>query len=346
MMHRTPRLLLTAVAIAAVAAIALPSAAAVAAAGADPLTDLRSERDRTQAAAVDAAQRYSDALSEQAAQEAEIARLEAEIPKLRARSAELKIQVRGRAVDMYQQGTSMPLSRMIDAGSVVEAARAIQLSSTAANHDRDLAAELTRTAAQLAKDEAELKVRKAAQDALVLQLADQKAGLEVALVAADLAVQNLEAVGASQAEFAGVDGAAAGQVRTGASVCPVGGTTVFVNDWGAPRSGGRTHQGTDMLAAMATPLVAVTSGTVEWNLDDLGGVGIWLRGDDGIGYYYAHLSRYEGESPRRVTRGEVIGYVGDTGNAKGGPPHLHFGIQAPSGEMVNPYPTVRALCHA
>jgi peptidoglycan LD-endopeptidase LytH len=343
MMRRTPPpLLLLATLVVAVLAW---STAAFGAAGGDPLSELRAERDRTQAAAVDAAQRYSDALSEQAAQEAEIARLEAEIPKLQARSAELKVQVRDRAVDMYQQGSSMPLSRMIDAGSVIQAARAIQLSSSAANHDRDLAAELTRTAAQLTQDEAELKVRKASQDALVLQLADQKTGLEVALAAADVAVQNLEAVGASQAEFATLDGAAAGQVRTSASVCPVAGVTVFVNDWGAPRSGGRTHQGTDMLAAMGTPLVAVTNGTIEWNLDDLGGVGIWLRGDDGVGYYYAHLSRYEGDAPRRVTRGEVIGYVGDTGNAKGGPPHLHFGIRAPSGEMVNPYPTVRALCH-
>jgi murein DD-endopeptidase MepM/ murein hydrolase activator NlpD len=338
MMRRTPRL---ATAVTVVVVAALWSGAL---ASADPLSDLRSERDRTQAAAVDAAQRYSDALSEQAAQEAEIARLEAEIPRLRARAEELKIEVRNRAVDMYQQGSSMPLSRMIDAGSVVEAARAIQLSSSAANHDRDLAAELTRTATQLAKDEADLKVRKAAQDALVVQLADQKAAVDVALAAADVAVQNLEAVEASQAEFAALDGAAAGQVATGASVCPVAGTTVFVNDWGAPRSGGRTHKGTDMLAAMGTPLVAGVAGTIQWDLDDLGGAGVWLVGDDGVGYYYAHLSRYEGEAPRRVTRGEVIGYVGDTGNAKGGPPHLHFGIRAPNGEMVNPYPTVRVLC--
>ncbi|MCJ7439270.1 MAG: peptidoglycan DD-metalloendopeptidase family protein [Acidimicrobiia bacterium] len=341
MMRRTPHLLLVAaLAVLAVAGAAFP----VVPAGADPLTDLRAERDRTQAEAVGAAQSYSDALGEHAAQETEIARLEAEIPKLRARSDELKIQVRDRAVEMYQQGSSMPLSRMIDAGSVVEAARAIQLSSSAANHDRDLAAELARTAAQLTRDEADLRVRKAAQDAIVGQLADQKIGLDIALAAADIAVKNLEAVGASQAEFSTVDGAAAGQVRTGAAICPVAGTTVFVNDWGAPRSGGRTHQGTDLLAAMSTPLVAVVAGTIDWDLDDLGGTGVWLHGDDGVGYYYAHLSKWEGTAPRRVTRGEIIGYVGDTGNARGGPPHLHFGVRAPTGEMVNPFPTVRVLC--
>lgn len=342
MMRRTLRLILVVLTTLALASVAAP----VRSASADPLTDLRAERDRTQAEAVAAAQRYSDALGEQATQEAEIARLEAEIPKLTARVAELKVQVRGRAVDMYQQGSTMPISRLLDAGSVVEAARATQLSASAANHDRDQAAELTRTVAQLTRDEADLKVRKAAQDALVARLADERTALDAALAAADLALTNLEAVGASQAEFREVAGAAAGQVSTGATVCPVAGSTVFVNDWGAPRSGGRTHKGNDLLAAMGTPLVAVVAGTIQWDLDTLGGVGVWLRGDDGVGYYYAHLSRWEGDAPRRVERGDVIGYVGDTGNAKGGPPHLHFGMRAPSGEMVNPYPTMRVLCRA
>ena len=313
-------------------------------AGADPLTDARRERDQSQAVAVAAAQRYADALAEQATQEAEIARLEAEIPRLRARTAELKVQVRDRAVVMYRQGSTMPLSRMLDAGGVMEAARAIQLTASAAGHDRDLATELTQSADQLTRDEADLKVRKAAQDTAVARLAEERAAIEQALVSANQAVANVEAVGASQAEFQGVSGAAAGQVRTGASVCPVAGVAVFVNDWGAPRSGGRTHKGNDLLAAMDTPLVAVVAGTVQWDDDVLGGIGAWLMGDDGVGYYYAHMSHREGSAPRRVSRGEVIGYVGDSGNAAGGPPHLHFGMRSQTGEMVNPYPTTRALC--
>ena len=131
-------------------------------------------------------------------------------------------------------------------------------------------------------------------------------------------------------------------MQTRAAVCPIAGAVAFVNDWGAPRSGGRTHKGTDLFARYGTPNVAVTSGAVRWSLDDLGGLGAWLDGDDGVSYYYAHLSRVEGE-PRRVARGAVIGYVGDTGHAAGGPPHTHFGIRT-GGEMVNPYPTVRVLC--
>ena len=116
-----------------------------------------------------------------------------------------------------------------------------------------------------------------------------------------------------------------------------------MNDWGAPRSGGRTHQGNDLFNAHGTPNVAVIDGYMTVEVGGLGGIAVWIQGDDGVGYYYAHLSKVEG-APRRVTAGEVIGYTGDTGNAIGGPPHTHFGIRAPSGEMVNPYPTLRVLC--
>jgi murein DD-endopeptidase MepM/ murein hydrolase activator NlpD len=313
-------------------------------AGADPLSDARQDLARAQAAADAAAQRYTDALSEQARQEAEIARLEAEIPKLEARAKELRDQVEERAVQLYRQGSPMPISRMVEAESVVDAARAINLTTTAANHDHDLAAELTRTAEQLARDQEELQTRKASQDALIAQLTEQRAALDAALVEADAAVRNIEAVGASQAALGG-SGAASGQVATGASACPVAGAVAFTNDWGAPRSGGRTHQGTDMFASMGTPLVAVIDGVIRHDLDDLGGVGVWLDGTDGVSYYYAHLSAWEGDA-RPVLRGDVVGYVGDTGNARGGAPHVHFGVRAPGGAMVNPYPTVRALCTA
>lgn len=325
-----------------VAALAVVVALAAPAMAADPIADATRERDAAQASAVAAAQAYVDALSEQARQEAEILRLEAEIPALRARAAELRTQVRRRAIQMYREGSSMPISRMVDAGSVVDAARAIQLTQSAANHDRDAATELTETAAELARDEAELRTRKAAQDALVQQLAAEKAELEDALAASEEALAVVQKVMASQAEFAGTDPAAAGTVGTRASLCPIFGPVAFVNDWGAPRSGGRTHQGNDMFAPYGVPDVAVVSGQLQIEIGGLGGIAVWVHGDDGVSYYYAHLSRVEGVA-RRVERGDVIGYVGDTGNAAGGPPHTHFGIRS-NGMMVNPYPTLRVLC--
>lgn len=123
-------------------------------------------------------------------------------------------------------------------------------------------------------------------------------------------------------------------------VCPVGGPSGYGDTWGAPRSGGRRHQGVDMLAPTGTPLIAVDSGYVEHKQNRLGGVALVLLGAHGNRYYYAHLSGYEGE-PRWVEQGDVVGYIGDSGNATG-VPHLHFEIRPGYGVPVNPYPSVRA----
>jgi peptidoglycan LD-endopeptidase LytH len=124
------------------------------------------------------------------------------------------------------------------------------------------------------------------------------------------------------------------------SFCPLPGS-VFVDSWGAPRSGGRSHQGTDLMAARGTPNYAVVSGTIQHRSGGLGGTAVWLYGDDGNNYYYAHLSELVGP-PRRVTAGEVVGLTGNTGDASGGPSHTHFQYHPGGGSAVNPYPTLRA----
>jgi murein DD-endopeptidase MepM/ murein hydrolase activator NlpD len=84
--------------------------------------------------------------------------------------------------------------------------------------------------------------------------------------------------------------------------------------------------------------VASVSGTVRFIVGSVGGNQFFLDGDDGIRYLGSHMDKFNGKD-RKVAAGEVVGYVGTSGNAQGSSPHLHFGIYI-NGEAVNPYPTL------
>ena len=115
----------------------------------------------------------------------------------------------------------------------------------------------------------------------------------------------------------------------GPYVFPVVGPAAFVDTFGAPRTTVPWHHGDDIFAPAGAPVLAVAAGTVfsvGWN--DLGGKRLWLRDRQGNEFYYAHLSAFSALAVEgaRVSAGEVLGYVGTTGDAEGTPAHLHFEI--------------------
>lgn len=123
--------------------------------------------------------------------------------------------------------------------------------------------------------------------------------------------------------------------------CPVPGGTFF-NDWGFPRSGGRYHEGNDIFAPRGTPVVAPVAGFVHHVVGDRGGNQYRLDGDDGNRYIGTHMDSFGASG--QVRAGEVIGYVGDSGNAVGSSPHLHFEIHI-NGTPTNPYPLIEPVCN-
>lgn len=113
--------------------------------------------------------------------------------------------------------------------------------------------------------------------------------------------------------------------------------------WGGARSEGRRHEGIDIFARRGTPILSSTEGLVmEVGSNRLGGQVVWVLGPGGQRHYYAHLDRYaDVTAGMRIKAGWVLGFVGTTGNAKGTPPHLHYGVYDIGG-AINPYPLLRA----
>jgi len=184
---------------------------------------------------------------------------------------------------------------------------------------------------------ADLETLRATDPARAEQLERLQAELGPRLVAAEAAAAReaaLEAIAAEERRKA----------LLGIWKCPVQGPLRFTDSWGAARSGGRRHKGTDMMSPHGTPTVAPVSGRVEHRNSSLGGMSWWVYGDDGNTYYGTHLSAYENVGAGHVERGTVIGYVGSTGNASAGAPHLHFEFHPGGGAAVNPYPRLIEVC--
>ncbi len=270
---------------------------------------------------------------------AEVASLTATRDELQARIAAATSALNDQARTRYKLGTTPRIAMLLggsrDIGeraslmAVVESRRVASIQQATGLRD------------SLASTEVVLSDRLAELEALTADLDARQAEVNRRLQRTEAQVADLRARKARQQAI--TRGA-----QNGVYACIFDrGVYHYVNSWGAPRSGGRAHKGTDVMAPRRAKVYAFTNGRVErMKAGGIGGIVLYLRGDDGHRYYYAHLDGYaDGVRPGgRVEAGQHIGYNGSTGNADYSAPHVHFEVHPGGGSATNPYHWLTPVC--
>jgi murein DD-endopeptidase MepM/ murein hydrolase activator NlpD len=311
-------------------------------AGASGRGDPPTSRD-LQRRADDAAARYEKAQAELARTSHDVEGLEARIGDVEARLAPLRAAVTRRAVAVYTIDLGMnAFAGFLEGVDWVEAGRGAKLASGISGREFAAIRATSDLSRDLTRRHDELAARRADQQLLAQDLTTERRNVERALSFMIVRQQQQEEQALQSRLLIPRASRSAGPIPVVTDfVCPIRGPLTFVDSWGAPRGDGRVHEGTDLMNAAGTPNVAVVSGQFLGHVSTLGGLSIYLHGDDGNTYYYAHLSQIVGPD-RRVAQGEVIGLTGSTGDAT--TPHTHFEFHPAGGPAVDSYPLVRSHC--
>ncbi len=305
----------------------------------------------------------------------QIADKEQQIRAASDRLSAAQSQLDQRAWVAYENGPGSNLEFLLGSTSLSDLTDRLEIVNTAAQSDEELILEIHNAQNLLASQQVDLQTLesqlqttnaqlKTQQDALTAKLAAQQKLMD-SLNKDETAAQALvDKLGAQyKAELAAAEAAkraAEGFISGVFFKCPVSGAVAYADDFGAPRYAGgfHLHAGNDMLAAYGTPIVAPFDGTADTSPNDLGGLAVIVTGAAGY-VYNAHLSAYAGVFPRTVSQGELIGYVGDSGDAQGGPPHDHFEWhpnvippnpwvspygQSVIGTAIDPFPYLNSVC--
>jgi murein DD-endopeptidase MepM/ murein hydrolase activator NlpD len=250
-------------------------------------------------------------------------------------------QLDGRAADIYRRGSVSEIDVLLGSTSFEDFVRRMDFLRRVNAADADAVASVKQLRAKLRQHKTELLRDKKESAKSLASLKVRRDRLESRLNAKAAEFKRvkaeLDAIRGGPNRPAGI----AGTPGANGMVFPVVGSYYYSDTWGAARSGGRHHQGTDIMAPRGTPIVAISSGSVSISNHGLGGKAIWLDGDNGWKYYFAHLDGWAVRGGH-VRAGQIIGYVGNTGNAAGGVCHLHLQMYD-HGSLVNPYPYLRAM---
>ena len=282
-------------------------------------------------------------------------RLETRIGEDRTRAEVLESAARDVVAEAYMNGASgNSVAVALEATTIQDVvtsqvllARANSISLSTLDRLDALTRELDRLSGDLDQDRTELQELEIIAERAVSRVDELLARSQALFDRRDAAAQEaLADYRAEQARLRALEAARrAGQAGVyGYLRCPQANPKWFRNDWGNPRSGGRTHKGNDIFGPKGAAVYAVIGGTVRIRNGGLGGKAIWLYGSDGNAYYYAHLHTWKVSTGDRVQKGQVIATVGNTGNASGGANHTHFQLHPNGGAPRNPYQTLSAIC--
>lgn len=279
----------------------------------------------------------------------EIGKIRADIKRAEGEMEGLNEQLKERVRAAYRTGGLGFFQFLLEARSFRDFSLRLITLQRQSLTDEDLILKLRKKRAELESKQQELQRQRAAHAAQKASLQAQGRRLTITFERARALERELE--GRLRAEEIarlfkiGASGPVSG-MRVPLDRCPVAGPHAFSNDWGAPRGGGtRRHQGNDIMAGAGTPIVAPVSGTVtRWRNGGAGGIAMYLWGSDNNEYYFAHNTRNIAAAGSKVGAGRQIATVGNTGNARGGAPHLHFEIHPGGGGAINPYASLVAVC--
>lgn len=284
----------------------------------------------------------------------QMATTDLEIDAIERRNASLSDRSEAIARDLYMNGSDGTLEAWLGSENLSQVASRMEYVEAVGEMNAELLESFSESEAELRSKRAEFETKAAELTGVEEDLFAESAALqerfeevsdEYETLRSKLeAKQRREAAAAREAaERAATASSSSGAARPG-MVCPIDGAHSFIDSWGFPRSGGRTHEGADIFAALGTPAVAITDGEITYaGVGSLSGNWLILTGNDGHEYMYMH-NQMNLVTSGRVRAGDQIATVGDTGNAVGTPPHVHFEYHPNAGGPVNPYSLLVDVC--
>ena len=251
---------------------------------------------------------------------------------------------------IYMAGDVDPVEVMLESTTFDDMLNRYDFLNHIANQDLNVFNEVKALRREIASRQRDLEDQEARQQFALNQIQQKQAELQASLKAQEALLASVNAEVLKLLSSYGVvvsDGSSSTSIKiNGPFAFPCAGPHSF-STLARPRASATLHQGCDIMASMGVPAVACVNGTITL-VTEGGNAGKYLRltmEGSSTFFYYMHMQDITVSQGQRVSAGDLVGHVGDTGNAKGGAPHIHFEVHPDGGAAVNPYPLLKQFDH-